>query len=376
MRGSIVKKGKKYCIVIYMGRDKNGKKKQKWYSGFNTKKEAERELMKLLNDIENNNYMDITKMKVRDYLLEWHNTYVAANLKETTIEGYKMHIERYINSRIGDIELQKLKPFHIQSMYTDLLNNGRFGKDGGLSNRTVLQTHRILRKALSYAYKMQIINKNVADLVQPPKKKTYQAKFLTESEIPSFINAFKDTELYLPVVLAIGLGLRRGEILGLRWQDVDFEHSLISIKQSLLRVKKTNIFSTPKTDSSRRTIVASENIMKLLRITQTEINKNKEFFDDAYSSYDLVVCRVDGSPITPNALTPRFNSLLHKKNLPILRFHDLRHTNATLMLKNNIPAKIASQRLGHSSIAITLDLYSHVVNEMQEEAAKKINKVL
>lgn len=232
-------------------------KKYKWFSGYNTKKEAEKALVSIINDLNNNTYVDTSKIRVDEYLNNWIKIYGEMNLEKTTLKGYRIYIEKYIIPRIGNIELQKLKPFHIQNMYSDLLNNGRTQREGGLSNKTVLQAHRILRKALKQAYKMQMISINIADLVEPPRKKTFVASYLKDDEIQPFLIAFKNTDLYLAVLLAIGLGLRRGEILGLRWDDIDFNNNTVSINQTLVRANKENVFSSPKTDKSRRTIVIS-----------------------------------------------------------------------------------------------------------------------
>lgn len=376
MRGSIVKRGKKYSIVIYLGRDKNGKKRQKWISGFKTKKEAEKELNNIVAEIQNNGYINIEKIKVKEYLKNWLETYVDVNLEKTTIESYRLNIEKRIIPYIGDIELQKLTPYHIQIMYNELLIKGRQDGKGGLSTKTVNQTHRVLKKALGQAVKLQLINKNVADFVEVPKKKKYYAKVLEEKEISKLLKVFKDTDIYIPVVLALGVGLRRGEVLGLRWQDIDFKNKTITINQTLLHARKGHIFSTPKTEKSRRTIVISDNIINLLIERKEEQEKYKEMLGEGYQDFDLVTCNKDGTPINPSTFSHKFSNILKQNELPNIRFHDLRHTNATLMLKNNIPAKIASERLGHSSIGITLDLYSHVTKEMQEEVANKLDKVL
>lgn len=376
MRGSIVKRGKKYSIVIYLGTDEKGKKKQKWISGFNTKKEAERELNKVLVQVESNDYINVEKMKVRDYFNHWLDTYVDINLEKTTADGYRICIEKRINKRLGDIQLQKLKPFHIQSFYDFLIKEGRIDGKGGLSPKSVIQTHRILRKALSQAVKLQLINKNPADYVEVPKKKTFHAKVLNESDIPKFLNIFKSTDIYIAIVLAIGVGLRRGEVLGIRWNDIDFKNKTISINQTLLHGNKGYIFSTPKSEKSRRTIVISDSILYILNEVREKQCDDKRKLGKSYNDSGLIICKNDGSPINPSTFSHVFSKVLKDNYFSHIRFHDLRHTNATLMLKNNIPAKIASERLGHSSIGITLDLYSHVLNEMQEEAAEKLENAV
>lgn len=365
-----------YSIVIDIGRDNKGKRVQKWFSGYKTKKEAQIAQAKIITEIENNNYINTEKITLAEYLLNWLDSYVDVNLSKTTAEGYRTHIEKHINPNIGHIPLQKLQAINIQKLYDEKLKDGRLDGKGGLSAKTVIAIHRTLRKALNQAYKLQMINKNVADMVELPKKKSYQAKTLNDEDIPAFINAFKDTEIYISVMLALSLGLRRGEALGLRWKDIDFKGKTITINQTILHIKSGYVFHNPKTEKSHRSILISDLVIKLLINQKKKQNENKLMLGQAYNDYDLVTCRADGTPINPATFSHMFSTVLTKNELPNIRFHDLRHTNATLMLKSNIPAKIASERLGHSTIGITLDLYSHVLKDMQEEAVNKLDSVI
>jgi len=173
----------------------------------------------------------------------------------------------------------------------------------------------------------------------------------------------------LAIHLAASLGLRRGEVLGLRWDNIDFNKGIIRIEQNLIEVKCVKYFKEPKSDTSRRTIYVSDSMLSILqnyRIKQNELKKENR---DIYQDYDLVVCNSRGELLKPDYLTKMFTKYLRENNLPKIRFHDLRHTNATLMLEGKVPPKIASKRLGHSSIGITMDLYSHVPDEMDREAS-------
>jgi len=374
MRGSIVKRGKKYSIVIYLGRGEDGKKKQKWYSGFNTKKEAETELGKILGEISSGTYIPPKNLTVKQYMDNWLETYALPNLKTTTYTTYEMNVRRHINPYLGKTELQKLNPLQIQSFYDYLLKNGRVDGKGGLAGKTIVQIHRILAKAFKQAYRLQLLNKIPTDFVDPPKKKKYKPTILKEEDIPRLLNAFRDTDLYMPVLLGINLGLRRGEVLGLRWQDIDFIKRIITINQTLVGVKGAK-FTTPKSESSHRAILISDGLIKELSDHQAKQNKMKEFLGKGYNHKDdLVCCRIDGSIIHPGTLNNLFNRRLEKFKIDHIRFHDLRHTNATMMLKGKIPAKVASQRLGHSTIGVTLDIYSHVMNDMQEEASEYLER--
>ncbi len=376
MRGSIVKRGRKYSFVIFLGTDENGKKKQKWISGFNTKREAEKGLNRTLYEIDNNTFVNADKILLRDYMNDWFENHVVNNLKKTTSDGYRNIIDKRINVHLGHIPISKIKPIQIQNFYDNQLRDGRADGKGGLSATTVIQTHRVLRKALNRAEKLQVIGRNPADFVELPKKKKYYAEILYEEDIPEFLDAFRDTDIFVSVMLALTLGLRRGEVLGLRWEDVDYRNKTISINQTITHGSHGLTFTTPKTESSRRTILVSEKLIELLKEHMKEQDKMREFFGRGYMENNLVNCREDGSPITPSALSHRFTTRLKSKGLKHIRFHDLRHTNATLMLKHNIPAKVASSRLGHSTIGITMDLYSHVLNEMQTKVVSVIDNIM
>ncbi len=302
--------------------------------------------------------------------------YVESNLAPKTVEGYRVNIERHIIPSIGNIPVQKLQPIHIQEFYKSKLQNGRLDGKGGLSPKSVIYIHRNLREALNHAVKMQIIQRNVADAVEVPRQKIFQSKFLNESQVQDLLKALENTDLYIPVLLAVGLGLRRGEALGLEWRDVDFDNKTVSIMRSLLPTKNGLVFHNPKTEHSHRVISVSDNIIDELRIHKKHQEDCKRLLGQAYKNIDLVCCLNDGSPINPSTFSQSFGRTLKIHNLPHIRFHDLRHTNATLMLKHNIPAKVASERLGHSNIGITLDLYSHVMREMQEDAAKKLDSAI
>ena len=197
MRGSIRKRGKKYTIITYHGRDASGKKIQKWHSGYDTKREAEKELGRILGEISSGLYIAPKNITIAEYLNDWLETYVKRNLKETTYSGYKNYITKHINPRIGYINLQKLQPLQLQKMYNNLSEDGRLDGKGGLSGKTILQIHRILSKAFNQAYKLQLIMKKTTDYVDPPKAKKFKSSILKDSDIPRFIEAFKDTDIYI-----------------------------------------------------------------------------------------------------------------------------------------------------------------------------------
>ncbi len=375
MKGCITKKGSKYWLVLDLGRDINGKRIIKWHSSYDKKPEAEKARIEILHSLQNNTYINPEKLLLGQYLRQWLSDY-EVNLAVKTIEGYRVNIEGHIIPCLGQIPLQKLQPVHIQQFYKEKLKNGRLDGKGGLSPKSVLYIHRVLREALNHAVKMQLIPRNVADMVETPKQRnTFKASFLNEKQVQELLLAFRETEIFLPVLLAVGVGLRRGEALGLQWKDIDFESNSITVNRSLLPSKNGVIFHEPKTEKSNRVVVVSKTIIEELQKKKDKQESYKQLLGKAYKNNDLVNCYNDGSPLNPASFSHSFSKILEKNELPHIRFHDLRHTNATLMLKSNIPAKVASERLGHSNIGITLDLYSHVMKEMQEEAAMKLDNI-
>jgi len=372
MRGSIVKKGKTYSVVVDIGKI-NGKRKQKWFSGFQTKKEAQNKLTEVLSQLKNNSYIEPSKITLGEYLIEWLETNAKPNIAVTTYSGYSVNIRKHIIPHIGSIVLQELHPIQIQNFYNSLSQDGKCNSKGALSPRSIQYIHMVLRQALEYAYKMQIIPRNVADMVKIPKQKKYIPNFLSSDEINNLLKIFKDTSIYMPVLLAVGIGLRRGEVLALKWSNIDLENKIIYINENLIPTKEGAIFSTPKTDSSKREIIVPENIItELVKLKEIQEN-NKKLLGKGYINNDLVCCYDNGKNFSPGAFSHLFAEILKRNNFRHIRFHDLRHTNATLMLKANISPKVASVRLGHSKVSTTLDIYSHVVKEMQEEAAHKLN---
>lgn len=366
----IRKRGKKYVVTLEYRDIETGKKKQKSLGSYDKKKDAEKSLIENKSKINNNDFIMPEKTSVEQYINGWLNQH-KNNLSPTTYSRYKSIIEKDIIPVIGDIELQKLNAIHIQGFYNKMLER--------LSGKTVMQYHRIIHKSLSTAYKMQIIPKNPAEFVEVPRVKKYKANVYDIKEVRQLLASVKNTRLEVPVNLALGLGLRAGEILGLRWSDIDFNKGIVNIVQTAVRGEKGGnvIFKEPKSENSVRTLTAPTDLLKILKEHKI---KQKELQLQSYGAfnneYDLVFTQITGKPMSSASFSRMFRDFLKRKNLPLIRFHDLRHTNATLMLASGTSAKVASSRLGHSSIGITMDLYTHVLQELEQDAAEKLNDVI
>jgi integrase len=354
----IRKRGKKYVVTLEYRDIESGKKKQKALSSHDKKKEAEKSLIESKSKINNNDFIMPEKITFQEYITSWLEQH-KNNLSPTTHNRYKSIINKDIIPCLGDIELQKLNAIHIQKFYNKMLDR--------LSGKTVMQYHRIIHKSLSIAYKMQVIPKNPAEFVEVPKVKKYKASVYDKMEVRQLLEAVKNTRLEAPINLALGLGLRAGEVLGLRWTDVDFDKGIINIAQTAVRGEKSGdvIFKDPKSETSSRTLTTPEDLLKILK--EHKVIKNE---------HNLVFTQITGKPMSSASFSRMFRDFLKRKNLPLIRFHDLRHTNATLMLASGTSAKVASSRLGHSSIGITMDLYTHVLQELEQDAADKLNDVI
>lgn len=369
MRGCITKRSKNsYSISIYLGKDNNGKKKYKWYTVNGNKREAERFLNEKINELNNGILVLNDKMYIKNFLEFWYNEYCIVQLAVTTYESYKRNIDKYINPYIGNIKLIELKPLQLQSLYNELLKK--------LSKKTVLYIHRIIHKALNQALKWQLVIRNVADCVVAPKPDNYKSTVLDDKEITQLLKTTKNTEIYIPVLIAVGTGLRRGEILGLTWDNIDFENKTLTVEKSLVPTKNKLQLTTPKTEKSKRTIYISDTIIKELKELKYNQNLIKKFLKENYLDNNLIVCKTNGDFYSPTKLNHTFRKILIEYNLPLIRFHDLRHTHASLLLKENVNAKLISERLGHSNISTTMNIYSHTYNSSNKEIAETFNKFL
>lgn len=376
MKGSIIKRGKKWSYIVWIEDSETGEKKQKWFSGFDKKKDAENALVDTLYKIEHGTYIRPEEITLAEYLRDWLKTYAEPNLAQTTVDGYRNNIEKHIIPNIGTIKLQRLRAKHIQELYSDLQNGHCSGEKKKLAAKTIIYVHRVLRQSLEHAYRKQLISRNIADDVKAPTAKKYRPEVYNEQLLKSLLYAIKDNPFEVPITIASTLGLRRGEVLGLKWDDINYKNSTIIIKRQLIPTSKGLDFQSPKTEDSIRTIPVPPSLMALLKKERLIQKKNQASFGQVYNQQNLICCRMDGSAIHPSLLSHAFSRILKQNNLPHIRFHDLRHSVATLMLTKGVPMKVASQILGHSTIGITMDLYSHVLDDMKTDATSKIESAL
>jgi len=377
MRGSIIKRGKSsYTVVLNLGNDPTtGKRKQQWVSVKGTKKEAEKRLSELLHQLDTGTFMRPGKTTLAEYLERWLADYAKPNLAPRTAEGYEHIIRRHFIPALGSITLTGLKPEHLQRYYSEKLGSGRCDNSGGLSAQTVRHHHTALHKALETALEWGLLLRNPADAVSPPRVQRPEMQTWDEDDIAHFFEAAKDTPYYALFYVALFTGMRRSELLALRWQDIDFILSQVYVSRSLHVLKGGKVvFRSPKTAKGRRTVALPPSAILTLRDHHEKQKLERVMLGIPLTDDDLVFGHFDGKPLLPNTVTHAWIKLVRYTDLKPIRLHDARHTHASLMLKQGIHPKIVQERLGHSSVTITLDTYSHVAPGLQQAAAVRFDE--
>jgi integrase len=368
MRGHVRKRGSKWCVVVDVGYDENGKRQQKWHSGFTRQKDAERALTEILGRLESGSYVEPAKLTVRGFLEDEWLPAVRASLRPLTYESYELNIARVATS-LGSVRLQQLTPAMLNRLY------GELGER--LSPRSVRYVHTVLRHALQDAVKWNRIVRNPADAAEPPSAMAAKAppmRTWSAAELRVFLAHVATDRLSTAYHLAATTGLRRGELLGLRWRDADLDAGRLAVIQTLVGNRQ---LSRPKTERSRRSVALDPATVAALREHRKRQFEERLAWGPAYENeHELVFCRENGSPIWPRTFSRAFERHARGAGLPMIRLHDLRHSHATLALQAGVHPKVVSERLGHSGVGITLDTYSHAIPAMQEDAAAKVAALL
>ncbi len=377
MRGHIRKRGQSsWAIIVDIGPDSQGKRRQKWHTVTGTKREAERALARLINEISTGAYVEPSRVLLSDYLRRWLNDYAQPKVSLKTHERYKQLIEGHIVPKLGGHRLSELRPVHIPAFYTNSLVQGRKIGRGGLSPQTVLHIHRVLHRALELAVRWQLLARNPATAVEPPRPQRIEMCALSAVETAQLLRKLEGNRLYAPVFIAVTTGLRRGEILALRWRDLDLDDAEAQVRRSLEQTSTGLSFKRPKTGRGARSIALPSIAVDFLRKVRTEQALTRLSLGAVYEDHDLVCPGPEGKPWPPDSLSTAFAALIRRSDLKHVRFHDLRHTHATQLLKEGAHPKVVSERLGHSTVAITLDTYSHVLPGIQRDAVGRLDAAL
>ncbi|TFJ93635.1 site-specific integrase [Lentibacillus salicampi] len=353
--------GAKWSYTVDLGIDPiTNKRKQKTKTGFNTKKEAQLAAAEIEQQVNEKTYVTVTEKTLNHIIDEWIEVYAKNKMKPSTFENKNMIIRNKIRPILGNKKIKDIEPSEIQSIYNKMLN------DEGLSTSYARAVHNILSSVFKYAKKWDKIKVNIMEKVDAPVPKYKQIQTWSLEEVTKFMEIAKDYQTYIAYVLAIYTGMRMGEILGLRWKDIDLDNGTIHIVQAMIRMGGSYYFDEPKTKGAKRQISITDDVIEAL----------KEHKNDQEYSSELVVTTSIGTPYSQRNLLRNFNSIQKRADVPKITFHDLRHTHATMLLKLGENPKIVSERLGHARTSITLDIYSHVLPDMQKETAQNFSNYL
>ena len=378
MRGHITKRSKgSWSIVLDVGRNHaSGKRKQQWVTVKGTKKDAQKRLAELQHQLDTGGYIKPDKVTLGSFLDRWLQDYAWPNLSAETAQAYDIMARKHLIPALGNIPLQQLTPARVQAYYTQKLTSGRRDGKGGLSPRTVHHHHELLHVALESAVKWQLVQRNVADSVDAPKYRPKEMRTFDQESMLAFLESVRETEYYPVFYTALFTGMRRSELLALRWSDLDLDLGVISINRSLHHLEdKRFVFQPPKTPKSRRQVPLSPSTSIMLRQHRDSQRAARLLIDHPVTENDLVFCQVDGRPLLPHSVSQAWRRLVRQAGFRGIRLHDARHTHATLMLEQGVNWKIISERHGHTSVAMTLDLYAHASPRLQQAAAQGFDRV-
>jgi integrase len=343
--------------------------KRRYVTG-KTREEVRQKLIRAMADRDGGLVFDAGSLTVGEYLERWLKDSVKGTVRQSTYEVYEYVTYPHIVPALGRVRLKSLNPAHVRRFYRDRL-------DADLSSATVRKMHGVLQKALDQAVSDGLIPRNVVKGIKLPQTKKKEIQPLTPEQTHALLDAARGDRLEALYVLAVATGLREGELLALKWEDVELEDAVLRVRHSLTRTGGKVTLGLPKTKKSRRSVGLTERAVEAL---QAHLSRQLEVMKRMGSLYrpgGLVFANETGGIINPSNLRNRsFKPLLKRARLPDIRFHDLRHTCATLLLSRNVNPKIVSEMLGHSSIAITLDTYSHVLPTMQESAVRALEGAL
>lgn len=382
--GSIYKRksDNRWTGKLQIGFKSDGSPKYKVIYG-NSQGEVKDKIDELKGNVKNNTFVDANKITFGQWLDNWLNVTIKATVKDTTWLIYENLIRKHINPELGGVRLQLLKTRDIQKLYNEKMKGGRCdGKPGGLSPKTIKHMHQVIRGALDQAVKEGYIANNVADAAKTPRLVNKEMKTFNIEQVREFLEFTKNNKrynrYYAAYFLEIYTGLRRGEILGLRYKDIDFEMKTITVVQQLVKVGSKNYLRELKTESSQNRVIAvPDEVIKVLKEHQK--NKAEEYKLLGYNDIEvkqemkegLVFTNELGDIIQPRNFVRNFKGALKAAGLPDLRFHDMRHTFVVLSLQQGVDIKTIQSDLGHKEISTTLDRYGHVNDEMKRDAAEK-----
>lgn len=348
---------------------REGRRVRKQFYGA-TRKEVQEKLTKALRDHQQGLPVPVGRQTVAEFLHRWLEDCARPRLRPRTFEGYESIVKQHLLPVIGKLSLNKLTPQHVQRLLVEK-------KASGLSARRVHYIRAVLRTALNQALRWNLVAWNVATLVDSPRVEANQVQVLDTNQSRDLLNTVDSHRLGALFSVAMAVGLRLGEALGLRWVDVDLDQGVLRVRQALQRQKgKGLVFVEPKSRRSRRSLALPDIIVTALRAHRVQQQKERLLAGSRWRNSGLVFTTAIGTPLDDRNIRKEFMALLTKAGLPRVRLHDLRHTCASLLLAQGVHPRVVMEILGHSQISLTLDTYSHVLPALEREAADKMNAAL
>ncbi|KNF06980.1 site-specific recombinase XerD [Gottschalkia purinilytica] len=383
MAGSIEKRGENsYRLIVSGGYGLGGKRKKYTKTvKCKNKTEAKKELAKFITEIESNSYVEPSKLTLESFSKRWINDYAKPKLAPKTIYEYERLLELRIIPALGHLPLSRVKPMHIIDFYNLLQENSvrKDGKKGRLSNNTISHYHRLLKNIFGTAVKWQLIPINPLENVDPPKIKKREANYYNEEEVKQLIEALQDEELKYrcAIMITLASGLRLGELMGLKWECVDFKNNTIEIvRANQYLVNKGTFTKDTKNESSNRIIALPQSVMDIIKEYKKEQNENRLKCGEMWNDTDFMFTQWNGLPMHPSTPSGWFGKFLRRKGLKKITFHQLRHTSATILINAGLNIKALSARLGHSNTSTTLNIYSHALKSADKTAAEKMQNIM
>jgi len=363
MKGHITRRGKNSWRLKY-DLSGTGKRETKYVTLRGTKKQAEAEAAKILASVATGLHIDPSTETVGAFVERWLNDWAAANVENQTYEGYAQMLRKHLSCRVGKIPMQKLRAANLQVVYAAMAADG-------LADRTRLHLHRIAHVMFKHATQWGVVPRNVVDLVDAPRVRAQEVEILSADQVKSMRESLRDKPLYAITEVALASGLRRGELLALRWQDVNLDGGLLRVERALEQTKRGGLaFKSPKTRYGRRAVTLSAATVAVLREHWKAQQEHRLRFGLGKAGTEaLVFPDWDGTPRSPRALTLEWGKMAKAAGLTVRGFHCLRHTHASIMIAGGLDVLSLSRRLGHGSAAITLGVYGHLFKPDDRAAA-------
>jgi integrase len=373
-------------IKFDLGRDPvTGKRITKYVTFRGTKRKAQEELTRLLSQRNEGTYVDPTRMTVAEYLRHWLEADIDRRVATRTAARQRGIVEKNIIPKLGHVPFRKLTAAHIEAFEAEQQREGWVKtrakiagetlkeEKRGLSAQTVLHIHRTLSQALDHAVRLGVLFKNPARQVKPPRPPSREIKILDKTEIKTVIEAAKLVGLYAPVLVAVTTGVRRGELLALRWSDIDLKGSALTVNQSLERIRGKIVFKAPKTKKSRRTISLPSETVKALREHYKAQLEQRLKLGLGRDPHGLVFASADGQPTDADTLSKTFRRLVRAAKVTPITLHGLRHTHISHLLMDGVHVKVVGERAGHANVTTTLNVYAAYIPNMQADVAVRVD---